>query len=133
MIKNQNPVSCQHSVPMQSFQNRQTFEQFFEPLYYTYFQVSNATPTYIVLLIQHVRLIMYIYSRSASCPLYSDLDLDFWEGWTFNNRWPLTTDSDSTFYRHLFKVHRMRELPAMIALRSHAKIIGGSEELNLIP
>ena len=31
--RNQDPGLCQHSVPIQSFQNRQTLEQFFEPLY----------------------------------------------------------------------------------------------------
>ena len=31
--KNQDPGLCRHSVPIQSFQNRQTLEQFFEPLY----------------------------------------------------------------------------------------------------
>ena len=31
--ENKDPGLYQHSVPIQSFQNRQTFEQFFEPLY----------------------------------------------------------------------------------------------------
>ena len=77
-------------------------------------------------------LIMYMYSRSTSCPLYSDLNLDFEEGWTFNDRWPLAIDSDSTLTRHWAKkvraVENMRELPEMIALRSRAKNLSGSEE-----
>ena len=75
---------------------------------------------------------MYMYSRSTSCPLYSDLNLDFEEGWTFNDRWPLAIDSDSTLTRHWAKkvraVENMRELPEMIALRSRAKNLSGSEE-----
>ena len=37
--ENQDPGLCQHFVPIQSFQNRQTLEQFFEPLYFLQFCV----------------------------------------------------------------------------------------------
>ena len=47
--KNKDPGLCQHSVPIQSFQNRQTLEQFFEPLYpsaiATYFSLSDKSGT----------------------------------------------------------------------------------------
>ena len=50
---NQEPGLCQHSVPIQSFQNRQTLEQFFEPLY------TNITLTKRLWLVKQVLEFVY--------------------------------------------------------------------------
>ena len=52
--KNQEPGLCQHSVPIQSFQNRQTLEQFFEPLYQFRALVATSPPALQCLPVQHL-------------------------------------------------------------------------------